>query len=186
MKFVCRMIIRKTACVLLILTTPFLIFSQQKDFEKWAPIPPMGWNSYDAYYGCITESQFKNEVDVLAKKLLPYGYEYAIIDYCWFNPGPKGWDPRNWITFDVNNPYTGSYHNNFAGMEMDKYGRLLPALDRFPSSANGKGFRTLADYVHKKAMKFGIHVMRGIPKEAVEKNLPVLGTGYYAKDIASV
>lgn len=157
----------------------------QEKFLGWAAHAPMGWNSYDAYYGSITEKQFKQEVDVLAKKLLPYGYEYAVVDYCWFNPGPKGWDPENWTTFDVDHPYTNPRHADFHGMTIDGYGRLLPAINRFPSSRNGNGFAALAAYVHAKGMKFGIHVMRGIPREAVWKNTPVQGTAYHAKDIAS-
>jgi len=67
---------------------------------------------------------------------------------------------------------------------MDEYGRLLPADNRFPSSANGAGFKALADYIHSKRLKFGIHIMRGIPRQAVEKNLPIKGTPYRAADIA--
>jgi hypothetical protein len=29
-------------------------------------------------------------------------------------------------------------------------------------------------------------MMRGIPREAVEKNLPVKGTKYFARDIANI
>ncbi|MDP4261246.1 MAG: glycoside hydrolase family 27 protein [Bacteroidota bacterium] len=154
-------------------------------FKGWAVVPPMGWNSYDAYCGSITEKQFRQEVDVLAVKLLPHGYEYAVIDFCWFNPGPEGWSPDNWTTFEVNQPYK-DYGSRFQGLAMDEYGRLLPAINRFPSAADGKGFKAIGDYVHSKGMKLGIHVMRGIPREAVQKNLPVLGTKYHAKDIAGI
>jgi hypothetical protein len=160
------------------------LYSQQ-NFKSWAAAPPMGWNSYDAYCGSVTEKQFKAEVDVLATRLLKSGYEYAVVDYCWFNPGPRDWDANNnWETFDVDWP-SRKYPNNFDGMAMDKYGRLLPALNRFPSAANDKGFKPIADYVHTKGMKFGIHIMRGIARDAVKKNLPILGTKYFAKDIAS-
>jgi hypothetical protein len=67
---------------------------------------------------------------------------------------------------------------------MDEYGRLLPAVNRFPSSANGAGFKPLADYIHSKGLKFGIHIMRGIPRQAVERNLPIKGTGFHASEIA--
>jgi len=163
-----------------------VLFSQHKNnFTSWAVTPPMGWNSYDAYYGSITEKQFKEEVDVLSKKLVLHGYEYAIIDYCWFNPGPRGWDPNHWVAFDVDHPHK-SYRNNFEGMSMDQYGRLLPAVNRFPSASGGNGFRSIAAYVHVKGMKFGIHVMRGIAREALQKNTPVFGTNYFAKDIVDV
>ncbi len=67
---------------------------------------------------------------------------------------------------------------------MDEYGRLTPGIKKFPSATDGKGFRPLADYVHSKGLKFGIHIMRGIPRQAVDKNLPVLGTNVKAQDIA--
>ena len=67
---------------------------------------------------------------------------------------------------------------------MDDYGRLMPAVNRFPSSAKGAGFKPLADYVHSKGLKFGIHIMRGIPRQAVERNLPIKGTPYRAADVA--
>jgi alpha-galactosidase len=171
----------------ILVTVSLTAFSQVKsDHKTWATTPPMGWNSYDAYYGSITEKQFLQEVDVIAKRLLPVGYEYAVIDYCWFNPGPKGWDPDKWITFDVDRPYTNKDRGLFNGMMIDGYGRLLPAVNRFPSAADEKGFKKIGDYVHGKGMKFGIHVMRGIPRDAVWKNTPVLGTKYFAKDIASL
>jgi hypothetical protein len=67
---------------------------------------------------------------------------------------------------------------------MDEYGRLIPAVNRFPTSANGAGFKPLADYVHRKGLKFGIHIMRGIPRQAVEQNFPIKGTPYHAADVA--
>ena len=69
---------------------------------------------------------------------------------------------------------------------MDDYGRLFPATNRFPSAAGGQGFKPLADYVHSKGLKFGIHIMRGVPRQAVKRNLPVLGTNTHAQDIANI
>jgi hypothetical protein len=68
---------------------------------------------------------------------------------------------------------------------MDEYSRLIPAVTKFPSAANGVGFKALADYVHSKGLKFGIHIMRGIPKQAVKQNTPLLGTSARAADIAN-
>jgi hypothetical protein len=123
-----------------------------------AKTPRMGWNSYDAYHGAITEEQFRPVVDILAKKYLPFGYEYAVIDYCWFNPGPVGWNPIHWRPFPVNQTWNedGSFSPHLA---MDQFGRFLPALNRFPSASGGKGFKIIADYVHSKRMKFGIHII---------------------------
>lgn len=56
------------------------------------------------------------------------------------------------------------------------YARLLPCTDKFPSAADGKGFRPLADYIHSLGLKFGIHIMRGIPRSAAEKHCAILGS----------
>ncbi|MCG8526077.1 MAG: glycoside hydrolase family 27 protein, partial [Opitutales bacterium] len=158
---------------------------EKAHWKNWAETPPMGWNSYDAYHGAITEAQFKGAVDVLAEKLLPHGWEYAVIDFCWFNPGPEGWNPdHDWSTFFVKQEMDTASGALTPELAMDEYGRLLPAVNRFPSSAEGMGFKAIGDYVHSKGMKFGIHIMRGIPRQAVLENTPILGTPYRARDIA--
>ncbi|MFC1760712.1 glycoside hydrolase family 27 protein [Planctomycetota bacterium] len=137
--------------------------------------PPLGWNSYDCYGTSIKEAQFKACVDVLAEKLLPYGYNYAVIDAAWYNkshrPGEEIEIANNKEVFQI---------------EMDEYSRQWPALERYPSAANGKGFKPLADYVHSKGMKFGIHIMRGIALQAVKENSGILGTSYRARDIVNL
>jgi alpha-galactosidase len=132
-----------------------------------APTPPMGWNSYDCYCGDVTEQEVKANADYLAQHLARFGWKYVVVDYYWYFLHPR-WseDQEKWE------------------VTMDEYGRLLPALNRFPSAANGQGFKPLADYVHSKGLKFGIHIMRGIPRAAVVKNLPILGTPAHAKDVA--
>lgn len=150
---------------------------------KVALTPPMGWNSFDAYDCRINEQEFKQTVDFMAKNLLEFGWNYAVIDYVWFNDEPGNW----------NNPKRRFGHpdirldkNGFPldTLVMDDFGRLLPSVKRFPSAANGAGFKSIGDYVHSKGMKFGIHIMRGIPREAYYKNLPIKGTEYFAKGIA--
>ena len=132
-----------------------------------AATPPMGWNSWDGYGTTIKESEFKANAEWLARNLRPYGWEYAVVDMEWFvtNPTPEG--------NSKNSLYT-----------IDSYGRYLPALNRFPS-ATDRGFKTLADFTHALGLKFGIHILRGIPKAAVEKNLPIAGSSYHAADAAS-
>jgi hypothetical protein len=145
----------------------------------------MGWNSYDAYHAAITEKQFLAVTDKLAERMLPSGYEYAVIDYLWFHPGPPGWDSEKnwhtWIQTQTRDPATGQLTPR---LTIDEFGRPQPALNRFPSAANGKGLRAIADHVHAKGMKFGLHIMRGIPTQAVDDNLPVRGTSYRMQDIA--
>ena len=134
-----------------------------------APRPPMGWNSWNSFATTITEAQALETARIMAAKLLPAGYDVFTIDIQWYEPDAS------------------SYAYSAKPMPtMDANGRVLPAPNRFPSAANGQGFAALAAKVHALGLRFGIHVMRGIPRLAVERNLPVLGTTYRARDIADV
>lgn len=137
------------------------------DKNLFAPNPPMGWNSWDCYGASVTEEELLRNTNYMAAHLKPYGWEYVVCDIQWAEP-----------TAD-----STAYHA-FAELHMDEYGRLLPAPNRFPSAANGKGFQSIANYVHSKGLKFGIHIMRGIPRQAVAKNVPIKGTNVHARDIA--
>ncbi len=149
-----------------------------------APTPPMGWNSFDAYDCRINEEEYRAIVDIMAENLLDYGWEYAVIDYIWWHPEPGNWDtPRRLGHPNIRyNPDGSPLHPEY--ITMDEYGRLLPSTERFPSAANGEGFKPLADYVHSKGMKFGIHIMRGIHRMAWSEDTPIKGTTLTAKDIA--
>jgi alpha-galactosidase len=127
----------------------------------------MGWNSWDSYGTTVREEQVKANADWMAEHLAKYGWKYIVVDIQWYEPNAQGHD-----------------YKPGAPLTMDEYGRLMPAVNRFPSAANGAGFKPLADYVHSKGLKFGIHIMRGIPRQAVEKNLPIKGTAYHAADVA--
>ena len=135
--------------------------------SRLAPEPPMGWNSWDAYGTTVNEQQVKANANVMAQKLARYGWRYVVVDIQWYEPNAQGHEYRPG-----------------ALLSMDSYGRLLPAANRFPSAANGHGFKPLADYIHNKGLKFGIHIMRGIPRQAVAENLPIEGTPYHAADVA--
>lgn len=132
-----------------------------------APRPPMGWNSWNSFATTITEAQARETAAIMRAKLLPFGYDIFTVDIQWYEPAASSYE-----------------YNAEPVPAMDGYGRLIPAPNRFPSSAGGKGFAPLAADVQKMGMKFGIHLMRGIPRLAVKKNLPVLGTPYRAQDIA--
>jgi len=132
-----------------------------------APTPPMGWNSWDSFGPTVREDEVKANADAMAAKLSKFGWKYVVVDIEWFQPNARshGYIPRGAVT-------------------MDSYGRFVPSANRFPSAVNGAGFKPLADYVHSKGLKFGIHIMRGIPREAVDKNLPIKGTHFHAADVA--
>ena len=151
--------------------------------ETVAVRPPMGWNSFDAYDCRINESQFRKVVDFMTERMKPLGWEYVVIDYIWFNPEPGNWDnpDRRYGHPDLRLDEDGRPIDKLV---MDEWGRLLPAENRFPSASDGAGFKPLADYVHSKGLKFGIHIMRGIPRQAYYEDSPIKGSEASARDIA--
>lgn len=151
------------------LAWPFGVRAQTNapTFWSWAETPVMGWNSWDCFATTVTEAQTKAQADVMADQLKPFGWEYITVDIQWFEPHATGFNYRRG-----------------APLVMDEFSRLLPATNRFPSAANGAGFKPLADYLHGKGLKFGIHLLRGIPRQAVQQNTALKGTTARAADIA--
>ena len=133
--------------------------------QNAAPTPPMGWNSWDAYGLTIDETDYRANTKVLSG-LQEYGWQYSVIDEGWYMQDPF-----------ADTVATRKY-------VWDANGILLPAPNRFPSAANAAGFKPLADWVHAQGLKFGIHLMRGIPREVVKENLPIAGTSFHAQDAA--
>ncbi|MEI9969218.1 MAG: hypothetical protein WDM87_11565 [Terracidiphilus sp.] len=133
--------------------------------QTLAPTPPMGWNSWDSYGLTIDEDQFKANATVLAS-IQQYGWKYAVIDEGWYMANPAGHtlEEKNYL-WDAN-------------------GILIPVSTRFPSAANGAGFKPLADWLHAQGLKFGIHIVRGIPRQVVAANLPIAGSSFHATDAA--
>jgi len=140
-------------------------------FWAWATTPPMGWNSYDAFGDSVTEPEILANVKYMKAHLLSHGWRYVVVDYRWYDPGAHDNDA---------NKRAG------APLTVDGNGRLLPSPNRFPSAADGKGFKPLADELHAMGFRFGIHVMRGIPRLGVNANAPIEGTVLRASDAADV
>ncbi len=136
-----------------------------------AKTPPMGWNSYDYYDTTVNEEQVKANADYMAAHLKAFGWEYVVVDI-------------EWYAYDTGSKREKYQYIPFGKVEMDGYGRLLPCPQRFPSAKDGAGFAPLADYVHALGLKFGIHIMRGIPREAAHRHLPVFGSSVTADEIA--
>ncbi len=126
-----------------------------------------GFNSWDSYGSSVTEAELKENALFLARNLKDSGYTYVICDIQWYEPQAKG-----------------NVYREDARLCMDDFGRLIPAPNRFPSSKGGKGFLPLAQFCHALGLKFGIHIMRGIPRQAVRQNSPILHTSRRAHDIA--
>lgn len=133
--------------------------------------PPMGWNSYDYYDTTVREEQVRANADYMAANLRDYGWEYIVVDIAWYS-------------YEAGEQRERFQYVPFSRVEMDEYGRLLPCEKRFPSAAGGKGFAPLAQYVHDKGLKFGIHIMRGIPRVAAYQRTKILGSIHTANEIA--
>ena len=133
-----------------------------------AQYPPMGWNSWDCYGAAVTEDIVRQNAEYMAKHLKDYGWAYVVVDIQWYQP-------------------TAATHEYipFAPLCMDEYGRLMPAENRFPSAAGGAGFKPLADYVHSLGLKFGIHIMRGLPRQAAHQHLPILNSDKTCAQVAN-
>ncbi len=130
-----------------------------------APTPPMGWNSWDAYGLTIDETDFRANTKVLAS-MRQFGWQYSVVDEGWYmqDPFAENLEARKYI--------------------WDENGILIPDGKRFPSSIMGAGFKPLADWVHAQGLKFGVHIVRGIPRQVVDQNLPIAGTSFHAADAA--
>src|SRR5215469_5175815 len=133
-----------------------------------AATPPMGWNSWDAYAETVSESDIRANAKWMAEHLKKFGWEYIVVDSGWY----------------VTNHSAGTNAAK-AELSLDGYGRYTPAVNTIPSAAGGAGFKPLADFVHSLGLKFGLHILRGIPKEAVRRNLPIAGASFYAVDAAN-
>ncbi len=136
-----------------------------------APRPPMGWNSYDYYDTAVTEADVRKNAVSMADNLKKYGWEYVVVDIQWYAHRPDRLRSKyQYIPFNR--------------LHMDAHSRLIPDPERFPSSAGGSGFKPLAGFIHSLGLKFGIHIMRGIPRIAAQEHRPVLGTDLTADEIA--
>jgi hypothetical protein len=148
-----------------------LVAAQAADpnYWSWSPTPPMGWNSWDAFGSSVKEDQVLSNADYIDANLKSHGWNLVTIDIQWYEPTAQK-----------------DQYRRGAILQMDEYGRLQPAPNRFPMTADSHSFKPIADYLHAKGLKFGLHLMRGIPRQAVDNTngTPILGTSYKASDIA--
>jgi alpha-galactosidase len=136
-------------------------------FLQWAQTPPMGWNSWDCYGAGVWQADVLANADYMAKNLKSHGWNLITIDIQWYEPLA----------------HTTEYRRG-AALEMDANGRLLPAPNRFPMTKQARSFKPIADYLHTRGLRFGLHLLRGIPRQAVARDVPILGTEARAVDIA--
>lgn len=129
---------------------------------------PKGWNSWDCYGASVTEEEVLLNAELMRDELLEYGWDTVVVDIQWYEP-----------TAD------SSFYHKFTELDMDEYSRLIPSVNRFPSAKDGQGFKALGEKIHAMGLKFGIHIMRGIPRQAVHQNTPIKDSTYTAREIAS-
>ena len=142
-----------------------------KEEIQLAQTPPMGWNSYNCFGGNVTEAEVKANTDYMAEKLKQYGWEYIVVDFLWYCD-----DQTSSEKFSNRRPH----------QYIDEYGRLIPSVKLHPSSEGGKGLKPLGDYIHAKGLKFGLHIMRGIARQAIAGNTPVKNSTAKAVEIANL
>lgn len=135
--------------------------------HRLTPTPPMGWNSFDSYSQYLYEEAAVENMEAMAQRLKPHGYEYFVIDAGWYTE------------YEVRPGTRIPLRKHGDRLRLDRFGRLQPSRHSFPN-----GFERLAAHAHELGLKFGLHIMRGIPRQAVEENLPILGTNRTAREIA--
>lgn len=136
--------------------------------------PPMGWNSWDCLGWGATEAEVRANAEYMAKNLKDLGYEYIVIDQLWYGD-EKASNFEDFVHETI--PVKPNY-------SIDKFGRLLPDPVKYPSSKDGRGFKPLADYIHSLGLKFGVHILRGIPWQAADNNMTIKGTAIGAASVA--
>jgi alpha-galactosidase len=137
------------------------------DAASLAPTPPMGWNSWDAYGEAVPEADVRASAKFMAENLKSFGWQYITVDMGWY----------------VTNHSAGVNAEN-AEFSLDEFGRFTPAVNTIPSAKDKAGFKPLGDYIHSLGLKFGIHILRGIPRQAVKENLPIAGSSFHAAEAA--
>lgn len=134
-----------------------------------APTPPFGWNSWDCFGASVTEDEVIANAEYMARNLREHGWQYVVIDAAWYVPSARE-----------------SVYPPFDPVEMDEWGRFVPSIQRFPSATGGAGFRPLADRIHALGLRFGLHMMRGVPRLAAHLRRPIKGAdGILVSDIAN-
>ncbi len=140
---------------------------QKTEPSGLAPTPLMGWNSYDSYSIYLHEKAAFENLEAMAVKLKPHGYQYFVIDAGWY------------YEYKLKEGALFPMERVSKKVSINEYGLLQPSKVYFPN-----GLQQIIDRCHELGLKFGIHLMRGIPRVAVERNLPIEGTQYFARDIA--
>ena len=103
--------------------------------------------------------------------LRQHGWQYIVIDWAWYYPGSGTGSPNQDANLQPR-------------LRMDANGRLLPDTDPVPVGQPAPtGSSRWPTTSTPPGLKFGVHLMRGIPRQAVADNVPILGTSCRANQI---
>ena len=133
--------------------------------------PRLAYSTWCGWYmdGGLNETVLYSQALAMSSQLKPFGWNLILHDYGWQECGST-FKPENGC------------------IRVDPNGRLFPDGERYPSSALPGGrdgdFKPFTDRVHALGLGFGLHLIHGIPKLAVQDALPILGSPYTAADIA--
>ena len=106
--------------------------------EKLALTPPMGWNSWNAFAGRVSDAKIRAAADAFVRLGLDeHGYSFVNIDDFW-----------------QNNPQNGRTDPTLAGPERNPDGSISPN-SRFPD------MKALAGYIHSLGLKAGLYSSPG-------------------------
>ena len=119
---------------------------------------PRGVNTWDSLPNVASEKDILAFAAYMNSSLLQFGYDTLTID--------------------------GGWWSDASGLVTDAYGRPSPNKALFPSSADGRGLRSLVEKVNSMGIKLGAWTIRGIPRAAVEANLPIWGSSFHLQDAA--
>jgi alpha-galactosidase len=119
-------------------------------------LPPRAWNSYDGFGTDFNEALLMQQASILSNISQAGGnFSYIVIDEGWACNGST----TNWV--------------------LDEYARPT-----FNSALYPSGLPKLVDTLADLGLALGLWMIRGIPKAAVDRRLPIYGTNYTAADIA--
>ena len=145
---------------LILLLTASCAWAQERGL---AATPPMGWGSGYAYGLTINEAQFRDNMTILAAQLKEFGWQYVVLDAGWYLQNPEMAAMPERLRYTTN-----------------AQGQYEPAISRFPSARQGVGLKALSDAVHGNGLKFGIEIVRGIPKKTVLADTRIGLTRFHA------
>ena len=122
-------------CLGIVLALGGRAVGQEKDA---AALPPLGWNSWDAYGLSITAAEWEENVRWFHTHLQPAGWQYVVLDEGWYlaHPERAGGKGDQGYTMDANGefvPAPGRFPDGIAGLAAEAHGLGVKVWDPYHS-----------------------------------------------------